>query len=96
MKLKKDKKAPRQARTGKPKKVELDKNANIAEVVFKYPKAAEVFAAFGLHCVSCFASQFDTIEQGAKLHGMIAEEAEEMIEEANKIINKEEDYDTTE
>lgn len=70
-------------------RIELDRNANIAEVVFKYPEIVEIFAAFGLHCSNCFASQFDTISEGAKLHGMIDEEIDEMIEEANKIINGE-------
>ena len=80
--------------TKKAKRIELDKRANVAETVFKYPEVVEVFAAFGLHCASCFASQFDTIEGGAKLHGMIDEEIDEMIEEANKVINNEtEDYD---
>lgn len=81
--------------TKEKQKIRLDKKANVAETVFKYPEVVEVFAAFGLHCASCFASQFDTIEQGAKLHGMVDEEIDEMIEEAEKVINGEEEYNVT-
>ncbi len=76
-----------QPQTIEPKRIELAKNANIAEVVSQYPEVVEIFAAFGLHCASCFASQFDTISDGAKLHGMLDDEIDEMIEEANKVIN---------
>lgn len=75
------------------RKFEIKKGDNIAEIVYKHPEAAEVFAAFGLHCSTCFASQFDTVEQGAQIHGMMEDEVEEMIEEANKVINKEENYE---
>jgi hybrid cluster-associated redox disulfide protein len=93
-KMKTQKETKQKTKEVKPTRIELDKNANIAETVSKYPEAAEIFAAFGLHCTSCFASQFDTITQGAKLHGMLDEEIEEMIEEANKVINNEDtEYD---
>lgn len=75
-------------------RIELDKKANIAAVVSEFPEVVEVFAAFGLHCSNCFASQFDTLYEGAKLHGMIDEEIDEMIEEANKVINGETEYDS--
>lgn len=65
----------------------VDKNTNIAEIVNKYPKVAEVMLAYGLHCVGCFANQFDTIEAGASLHGMDEDEIEEMIEEINMVIS---------
>lgn len=59
---------------------------NLAEVVFKYPEAAEVLMDYGLHCVGCAASGFDTIEMGAKLHGMSPEEIKEMIDRVNEIV----------
>lgn len=73
------------------KKVIITKDTNILELTSKYPDAAEVLSAFGLHCVGCFASQFDTIEQGAEIHGMYEEEIDELIDEVNKVINNEVD-----
>lgn len=67
----------------------VDKKTNIAELVSKYPEAAEVMLGYGLHCVGCFASQFDNIEEGAKIHSMDEDEIEEMIEEINMVIRGE-------
>lgn len=59
---------------------------NLGMVVQKYPQAAEVLLDYGLHCVGCFANTFDTIEMGAKVHGMSQEEMEEMLERINELI----------
>jgi len=66
----------------------VTRKTNIAELIANHPDAAEVFLAFGLNCVGCFASHFDTIEEGAKVHQMIDEEIDEMIEELNMVVNK--------
>ncbi|PIR42902.1 disulfide oxidoreductase [candidate division WWE3 bacterium CG_4_9_14_0_2_um_filter_35_11] len=71
----------------------ITKDTNIAELVNLYPKAIEVFTAFGLHCVGCFASAFDTIGEGAQIHGMIDEEIKEMLEEVNVVLNNEKSQD---
>jgi hybrid cluster-associated redox disulfide protein len=65
---------------------EITRDMNLGEVVFKYPEAAEVLTDYGLSCVGCFASSFDTIEQGAKIHQLSDEELEEMIERINEVI----------
>lgn len=68
-------------------KVTITKDMNLGEVVFKYPEAAEVLTDYGLSCVGCFASSFDTIEQGAKIHELSDEELNEMLERINEVIN---------
>jgi hybrid cluster-associated redox disulfide protein len=68
----------------------INKGMNLAEVVFKYPEVAEVFTDYGLHCVGCFASGFDTIEMGAKIHQLSSEEVDEMIARANEVVLHEE------
>lgn len=40
------------------------------ETVQNYPATVEVFRAFGMGCLGCAAAHFETIEQGAKAHGM--------------------------
>jgi len=65
----------------------ITKDMNLGEVVFKYPEAAEVLTDYGLSCVGCFASSFDTIEQGAKIHQLSDEELQEMIDRINEVIN---------
>lgn len=48
----------------------ITKNMSIASVIKKYPQTIEVFFEYGLHCVGCVAAEFDTIESGAKVHGI--------------------------
>ena len=42
----------------------------IMETVQNYPATVEGFRAFGMGCLGCAAAHFETIEQGAKAHGM--------------------------
>lgn len=61
----------------------------ISEVVEKYPEAAEVLTMdYGFHCISCFAAEMETIEQGAAVHGMTTKEIKEMLVALNKLIEK--------
>ena len=71
-------------KTGRNPKIRKD--SNLAEVVFKYPLAAEILLDYGLHCVGCIANSFDTIEMGAKVHGMSDEEINEIVERINEAI----------
>ena len=64
----------------------IRKDSNLAEVVFKYPLAAEILLDYGLHCVGCFANSFDTIEMGAKVHGMSDQEINEIVDRINEAI----------
>ncbi len=61
---------------------------NIAEILINYPYLAEVFLAYGLHCVGCFANAFDTLEGGSIIHGMTEDEINEMLKEANYVVEQ--------
>ncbi len=67
----------------------VDMHTNIGELINLYPEAANIMLEYGLACVGCFASSFDTIEQGALIHGMSEEEIEEMIFRINEHIKRE-------
>lgn len=64
----------------------ITRQTNIAELVFKFPDAAEVLLDYGLHCVGCAANTFDNIEMGAKIHGMSDEEIDELVTRLNEFI----------
>lgn len=59
----------------------------IGDVVAAFPQAAPIMLSHGLHCVGCHANAFDTVEDGARGHGMPDEEILEMIGEINTAIN---------
>lgn len=68
----------------------LTKDTILSEIVGESPRTAELLSEYGLHCVNCFASTFDTLETGAQVHGMSDEEMEQMIDEINMQLAKEE------
>lgn len=71
----------------KHKQFVITRETNLGEVVRQYPKTAEIMLEYGLHCAGCFANAFDSVEQGAAVHGMSEEEMEEMIFRLNEEIN---------
>lgn len=68
------------------KQIFVRKTDNIAEIIGKFPESAEVFLAYGLHCVGCFANVFDTVEAGSEIHGMSEDELNDMLREVNYMI----------
>ena len=71
----------------KKNKIKIDRKMNLAELVMDYPELAQVLNEdYGLHCVNCFAAGFDTLEEGAKIHGYDDKDIEKMVERLNKIV----------
>lgn len=66
--------------------IKITRDMNLAKVLDLYPDTAEILLDYGLHCVGCFANTFDTIEMGAKVHGMSDAEVDEMVERLNEFI----------
>ncbi len=52
---------------------EITARSNISELVAALPIAADVLGRFGLHCAGCGVNKYETIEQGAKAHGLRVE-----------------------
>lgn len=67
----------------------LSKATILSEVVEQSPRTAELLSEYGLHCVNCFASTFDTLETGAQVHGISNDELEQLIDEINAQLLKE-------
>src|SRR3989344_5290405 len=63
----------------------ITKEMQVGDVVKKYPQTADIFMSYGLHCVGCHASYFETLEQGAMGHGMDEETVDKMVEDANEV-----------
>jgi len=64
--------------------VKINKNMKLGEVVSKHPETIEVFMKNGLHCVGCHVAAYETIEEGAKAHGMDEKSIDIMIKELNE------------
>ena len=48
----------------------INKKMSIEEVVRKHPESIVIFERHGLGCVGCQAALFESIEQGAEVHGI--------------------------
>ncbi len=64
----------------------VTKDMVLGDIVERFPQAVFVMSQFGLHCVGCHANVFDTVEAGAKVHGMSDSEIDYMLAEVNKVI----------
>ena len=51
----------------------ISPSTNIRELVASFPLAEDVLTEFGLHCAGCGVNKYETIEQGAKAHGLRVE-----------------------
>jgi len=65
---------------------EIKKNIPINDLINNHPDVIPVLMGYGLHCVGCAFAQHDTIETGAKMHGMNEEEVEMMLKDVNVTI----------
>ena len=54
----------------------------IGEIVNDYPEAIDVLFAIGMHCIGCPASQGESLEEAAAVHGIDIDDLMKYIEEA--------------
>lgn len=54
-----------------------------AEVLEKYPKAAEVLAEYGMLCSGCWCAEAETLEEACAVHCM---DAEAVITYLNQVV----------
>jgi len=66
----------------------ITKDTNIGEIVQKYPEVIDTLTGFGVHCVGCHVSSFESLEMGFKGHGMGDEQIEEAVKKLNEVIDK--------
>ncbi|MBQ4404329.1 MAG: DUF1858 domain-containing protein [Selenomonadaceae bacterium] len=62
--------------------MKITKDMNIVEVVQRYPDTMMVFMYAGMGCFGCHAAQFESIEEGALVHGI---DPDKLVEALNEI-----------
>ncbi len=53
----------------------------LGNVIKEWPETAEVFFQFGLHCIGCHISAYESVTDGAKAHGVNPEELVKALNE---------------
>ncbi len=63
----------------------ITKEILVSELLERHPETAPILISYGLHCVGCAFSSFDTLENGIKIHGMDDETFEMLMKDINKV-----------
>ncbi len=70
----------------KPKKITED--MTMESIVDFFPETVAIIMEYGLHCVGCHVSTFETLREGAAAHGMSEEEVAELVSDLNDAISE--------
>ncbi|RLJ03277.1 MAG: disulfide oxidoreductase [Candidatus Aenigmatarchaeota archaeon] len=63
--------------------MKIKKDMSIGEIVARWPETVEVFFRNGLHCVGCHIASFETLEDGARAHGI---DLKKLLKELNEAV----------
>lgn len=61
----------------------------IKRLLKDHPESVDVLMSYGLNCVNCSFSSFDTLKNGLKIHGL-DHEIEMILRDLNRVISKKE------
>ena len=64
----------------------ITKDTTIGDIVEKYPQVVDTLTSFGVHCVGCHVSPFESLEMGFKGHGLDDVKIEEAVKKLNEVI----------
>lgn len=66
----------------------IPKDIPIPDLLENWPELEEVLTyEYGFHCANCIFAGFDTLEEGAALHGIEGEYFEELHTHLERVIN---------
>lgn len=63
------------------------KDMSMMEALQADPRAKDVFAAYGMGCIGCMGVSMESVEDGAKMHGI---DPSAVVAELNKLVSIEE------
>ena len=66
-------------------KEKIRKSMSFGEIIGKYPEVVEILMNKGMHCIGCAMSSYESLEQGALMHGL---NPDKLVNELNDKIKK--------
>lgn len=57
----------------------------LGEIAENYPEAVNVLLEYGLHCIGCHVASWETLEEGAAVHGITGKEFSELLKRLEKL-----------
>jgi hybrid cluster-associated redox disulfide protein len=61
----------------------INKDMTFGELLRQFPKAGPILTGYGMHCIGCHIAVTETIEQGARAHGMDDGMITKMLQDLN-------------
>lgn len=59
-------------------------DTSIQDIAEQFPDIADYLVdEYGFHCTHCFLSEFESIEEGAAVHGIFDKDFDELLAEVN-------------
>lgn len=74
----------------------INKDMTMGDILQNYPAASEVMLSYGLHCIGCHVSTWETLEQGILGHGGGQEQVEALVSDINTLIKEQKFSDNEE
>jgi hybrid cluster-associated redox disulfide protein len=62
----------------------VTKQTTIEQIISSHPETMKFFNDLQMNCCSCFAVKFDTLENGALMHGM---DVDDLIKRLNEFMS---------
>ncbi|NLT74148.1 MAG: DUF1858 domain-containing protein [Chloroflexi bacterium] len=63
----------------------ITKDMKIQQIVGEHPETVRVFFKHGLMCVGCAAARFESLDQGAKAHGI---DSDALVADLNALLEE--------
>jgi len=64
---------------------QIKRDINISELAINYPEIVDfLILEYGFHCVGCFVADFENLEEGARVHGIVDQDFDEMLAVINE------------
>ncbi len=62
----------------------IEKSMTFGELVRDYPETVHILAEYGMHCIGCHIGITETIEQGARAHGLGDNDIQTLLKRLNE------------
>ncbi len=63
----------------------IERTMTFGELIQNFPNSGQIIAGYGLHCIGCHIGITESIEEGARAHGLSEDEINTMIKELNEL-----------
>lgn len=83
MKMKRQSTHPAKPKSAQPS---VDASMNVLEIIALHPDASDVLAAYGLHCHNCAFSTMDSLDEGARAHGLTDDDIENIVQDLRDLL----------